>query len=92
MGLRQASVWSLSLDGKLETPGWLNTVTPGVLVHVMDQLTWPAFSVGHGGSLQHHSSFLQLKLWGLCFKWTFLQSEVQMSILGINFLRGLWGL
>jgi hypothetical protein len=38
MGLRQASVWPLSLDGKLEAPGRLNTVTPGVLVHVMDQL------------------------------------------------------
>jgi hypothetical protein len=30
---------------------------------------------------------VQLKLSGQCFKWTFLQAEVQMAILGIDFLR-----
>jgi hypothetical protein len=30
---------------------------------------------------------VQLKLSGQCFKWIFLQAEVQMAILGIDFLR-----
>jgi hypothetical protein len=30
---------------------------------------------------------VQLKLSGQCLKWTFLQVEVQMAILGIDFLR-----
>jgi hypothetical protein len=58
MGQRQASVWPLSLDGKLETPGRLNTVTPGVLVHVMDQLTGWHFLLDMGAafSIIPHSS------------------------------------
>ncbi len=97
---------------KLETLGRLNTIDPGVLVHVVDQISGRRFLVDMGAALSiiPHSSSLpasgrgtvgptglpikclgereaQLQLSGQRFKWTFLQAEVQMAILGIDFLR-----
>jgi hypothetical protein len=102
----------LFLGGKLRSPGRLNAVAPGVLVHVVDQLTGRRFLVDTGAafSIIPHSSSLppsgrgivgptgqpiqcwgekkvQIKLSGHLFEWTFLQAEVQMAILGMDFLR-----
>jgi hypothetical protein len=101
----------LLVDGKLEIPGRLDAIAPGVLVHVVDQFSGRRFLVDTGAafSIIPHSSSLpasgrgivgptglpikcwgerevQLKLSGQCFKWTFLQAEVQMAILGIDFV------
>ncbi len=98
------------MGGKLETPGSLNAITPGVLVHVVDQISDWRFLVDRGTAFSIIPSSLPasgrgivgptgltIKCWGegevklkvsrQCFKWTFLQAEVYMAILGIDFLR-----
>jgi hypothetical protein len=48
----------LLLDGKLKSPGRLNAIAPGILVHVVDQLTSRRFLVGAAFSIISHSSSL----------------------------------
>ncbi len=99
MGLRPTSVWPPAHGRKLETPGWLNAIVRRFLVvtgvtFIPHSSSLPASGRGIVGSTGlpikcWGEREVQLKLSGLCFKWTFLQAGVQMAILGIDFLRAL---
>ncbi len=73
---------SLHLVGKLQSPGWLNTVALGVLVHVVDQFSGRHFLVDTGITfiIIPHS---KLELSGQGFKLTFFKAEVRIAILGL---------
>jgi hypothetical protein len=63
--LSLSSVWPPASGGKLESPGPLKAVTPGVLVHVMDHISGRHFLVDTGSALNiiPHSSSLPTSGW-----------------------------